>query len=208
MTEIVTRKQAKALGLTRYFSGSTCLRGHVAERWTQNGKCIACHYEDNPLLPKDRFMTPEEAKEADKAAKRRHYLRNKEEFKRKAAQWKKYNPDKVRAGQAKWREKPSSKAITFMRDSLRRVLKLEKNGRTENILGYTRVELKAHIERQFTKGMCWDNYGMWHIDHIVSISQLIKEGITDPKIINALSNLKPIWAKDNLKKNAKLESLL
>ena len=208
MTEIVTRKQAKALGLTRYSPGSTCLRGHVAERWTNSGKCTACHYEDNPLLPKDRFMTPEEAKEAAKEAKRRHYLRNKEEVKRKAAQWKMENPRKVREGESKWRQKPSSKSITFMRDSLRRVLKLEKNGRTEKILGYTRAELTTHIEKQFTKGMSWDNHGVWHIDHIVSISQFIKEGVTDPKIINALSNLKPIWAKDNLKKNAKLESLL
>lgn len=77
MTEIVTRKQAQELGQKRYFSGSTCLRGHISERWTQSGKCIACHYEDKPLLPKDRFMTPEQAKEAAKAAKHRHYLRNK-----------------------------------------------------------------------------------------------------------------------------------
>lgn len=208
MTEIVTRKQAKSLGLTRYFSGSTCLRGHVSERWTQSGKCTACHYEDNPLLPKDRFMTPEDAKEAAKETKRRYYLRNKEEIRRRGAQWKKDNPQKVRAEEANRRKKPSSKAIRFMRDSLRRVLKLEKNGRTEKILGYTRAELIAHIERQFTKGMRWDNHGMWHIDHIIPISHFIKEGVTDPKIINAFSNLKPVWAKDNLKKNAKLETLL
>lgn len=95
-----------------------------------------------------------------------------------------------------------------MRTSLRRVLKVEKHGRTEKILGYTRAELVNHIEKQFLKGMTWENYGLWHIDHIIPISKFIADGIDSPEIINCLSNLKPIWAKDNLKKNKNTESLL
>ena len=208
MTAIVTRKQAKEIGLSRYFPGSECPRCHVSERWTANAKCVACHYEDKPLLPKDRFMTKEQAKEAAKQAKLRHYLRNKDEFKRKSAQWKKDNPSKVRASESKWRKKETSKAIIFMRDSLRRVLKTEKHGRTEKILGYTRSELIQHIERQFLKGMSWENHGLWHIDHITPISKLLADGETDLSVINCLSNLKPIWAKDNLVKNNKAGSLL
>ena len=42
---VVTRAQAKALGLKRYFMGcgSPCRRhGHISERKTVDGKCIAC----------------------------------------------------------------------------------------------------------------------------------------------------------------------
>jgi hypothetical protein len=37
----------------------------------------------------------------------------------------------------------------------------------EAILGFTTAQLKDHLERQFTKGMTWDNYGAWHVDHCV-----------------------------------------
>ena len=95
-----------------------------------------------------------------------------------------------------------------MRSSLRRVLKTENSGRTEHVLGYSRYELRSHIERQFLKGMSWDNHGEWHIDHITPISVFLEQGISDPRVINCLTNLKPIWAKDNLSKNNKLEYLI
>lgn len=39
---MVTRAEAKALGLGRYFSGSRCKHGHVSERATRNGDCLEC----------------------------------------------------------------------------------------------------------------------------------------------------------------------
>lgn len=205
--ETVTRKRAKELELTRYFSGSYCLAGHASERWTCNGRCVACHYEKNPLSPK-RIWTDEERASAQKENKRRYYLKNKKLLSQRNKQWKIDNPEKLKHSWSEWRKKPNSKAITFMRDSLRRALKIEKNGRTEKILGYTRNDLKAHIERQFQPGMSWSNHGDWHIDHIVPIIKLLNSGEKDPAVINCLSNLQPIWAKDNLKKNNRQVSLL
>ena len=42
MPKIITRQQAQTLGLTRYFTGQPCKHGHVAERRTDTGNCIAC----------------------------------------------------------------------------------------------------------------------------------------------------------------------
>lgn len=39
---IVTRDKARALGLTRYFSGKPCPHGHIDERSTANGTCLTC----------------------------------------------------------------------------------------------------------------------------------------------------------------------
>lgn len=45
MTEVVTRKQAKALGLKTYFTGKPCINGHVDERYTLSGSCLTCRKE-------------------------------------------------------------------------------------------------------------------------------------------------------------------
>jgi hypothetical protein len=37
-----TRREAKALGLKKYFNGKACPRGHIVERYI-SGMCVACH---------------------------------------------------------------------------------------------------------------------------------------------------------------------
>jgi hypothetical protein len=78
-----------------------------------------------------------------------------------------------------------------------------KTTHSEKMLGYTNQELVIHIGSLFLPGMSWENRTEWHIDHIKPISLFVKEGITDNKIICALSNLQPLWAEDNLRKNDK-----
>lgn len=39
--EIVTRAQAKAAGLKRYFTGKPCKHGHITERYIA-GRCVEC----------------------------------------------------------------------------------------------------------------------------------------------------------------------
>ena len=67
-------------------------------------------------------------------------------------------------------------------------------------LGYTTEELKQHLERQFKKGMNWENKGEWHIDHIVPVSSFNIESIDSPEFraCFGLANLRPIWADDNM----------
>ena len=76
-----------------------------------------------------------------------------------------------------------------------------KEGYTIDIIGYSSLDLKLHLESLFTDGMSWDNYGKWEIDHIKPLSKFPKD--TDIKIVNALSNLQPLWWEDNNKKSNK-----
>jgi len=39
---IIVRKDARALGLTRYYNGKPCPHGHVTERLVSNGTCLKC----------------------------------------------------------------------------------------------------------------------------------------------------------------------
>ena len=42
---IILRKAAKEKGLSRYYTGEPCIRGHVSERITNNGGCVSCAKE-------------------------------------------------------------------------------------------------------------------------------------------------------------------
>lgn len=88
---------------------------------------------------------------------------------------------------------------------LRKDLKGNKNNKTFTILGYTVGELKKHLEEQFKEGMSWDNYGDWHIDHIIPRDALPYKTIQEENFKRcwSLINLQPLWKIDNLKKSNK-----
>ena len=77
-----------------------------------------------------------------------------------------------------------------------------KENNTIDLLGYSAIELKEHIESIFTEGMSWDNHGEWHIDHIIPVSSFDKS--EKMSVVNSLDNLQPLWAKDNLSKGSKI----
>lgn len=80
-------------------------------------------------------------------------------------------------------------------------------GRIFDLLGYSKNEFIAHFEARFNKGMSWDNYGDWQIDHIKPISKFTIKSYQclDFKKCWSLSNLQPLWAEDNRKKGSKYE---
>jgi hypothetical protein len=82
-------------------------------------------------------------------------------------------------------------------------IKQNKPTNTINLLGCTWEEAKAHFESLFQEGMTWENHGEWHIDHIRPVSLFTE---TDMHLMNHISNLQPLWAKDNLTKKDKYNS--
>ena len=79
-------------------------------------------------------------------------------------------------------------------------IKEGKQGRSEEILGYTKTKFIAHIESKFTDGMDWDNM----IDgYIIPVQAFLDNNVFDVKIINHLSNLQPLFRRDNIVKGWK-----
>tara|TARA_R110000764_G_scaffold19848_1_gene51652 strand:+ start:26 stop:352 length:327 start_codon:yes stop_codon:yes gene_type:complete len=77
-----------------------------------------------------------------------------------------------------------------------------KDSKTQEMLGVDWEVCKAHIERQFTKGMNWANYSKWHVDHIIPLASA-----KTPERLKQLchySNLQPMWAEDNIMKSDKI----
>lgn len=82
-------------------------------------------------------------------------------------------------------------------DSLRKT-KLIKLYKTKDILGIDIIKFKEYIEDKFEAGMSWDNYGDWHLDHIIPISYAIT--IDEIYKLSHYSNFQPLWEHDNLSK--------
>lgn len=103
------------------------------------------------------------------------------------------------------------RAYQSLSGQIRNALRGSKDGRCwETLVGYNRKQLVSHLERQFVGEMSWNNYGEWHIDHILPASGFGLLGWTDGEIAAcwALSNLRPLWAADNLSKKDRRVTLL
>lgn len=170
---------------------------------------------DNP----ERVRAYEDAREYKatekiRATRRAWALANIEKVRAKSKAWKAANPELVRASRKRYKAKvmasPHGNLCNRMRCAVRRSLAQGKSGSTFDLLGYTCDELRAHLERQFLPGMTWGNMGKWHIDHIVPLSSFSFSSSVDHgfHLAWALSNLRPLWAKENVSKNAKRLFLL
>lgn len=145
---------------------------------------------------------PEKAKE--------YYLNNKEIILKRNKEWIENNKEYFRylnsENTKKWLK--NNPHVVVWRQILYRTVRSfgkVKESSTQDILGYTADELKIHIESLFVNGMSWDNWGEWHIDHIIPLNFFDKE--TPIHIVNSLSNLRPLWAEENLKRSKKLKPI-
>lgn len=136
-----------------------------------------------------------------KQRKRLEYIRNIEKYKE-------YGKNRVRDYKKEYSDLRKSEIRTLkysLRNRIYQAFKyrnMKKNVSTSELLGCDFNYAKIHIEKKFTEGMSWDNYGEWHIDHIVPLnSAKTKEEI---KELFNYKNLQPLWAKDNLSKGCKI----
>jgi len=101
---------------------------------------------------------------------------------------------------------PAYKIIVNLRTRLHHALQGKtKSSHTITLLGCTPKELRVHLEKQFTPGMTWKNYGYngWHIDHIIPCSAFNLTNPEDQKKCFHFSNLQPLWKEDNFSKGSK-----
>jgi hypothetical protein len=121
------------------------------------------------------------------------------------------NKSKFAAYQRERRKRdPMFRLAQRMTSFISRSLRGTKCRRTwQSLVGYTLDDLKNHLEPQFLPGMSWENYGQWHIDHIVPIAA---HRFTSPedhefKKCWSLSNLRPLWGAENRSKNSKYQGI-
>jgi hypothetical protein len=118
-------------------------------------------------------------------------------------------PDKKRALHRQWRQRPGNRIGFNLRRNLHQALKVRASGRDwrsdaklKSIIGCSKAELIAHIERQFQPGMSWDNYGRggWEMDHIKPCASF---DLTDHEQVSRCfhyTNLRPLWQSANVRR--------
>jgi hypothetical protein len=120
------------------------------------------------------------------------------------------NKDKIRTYKKKWEtDKRKSDILFKLKQVLRHRIYIylkrkEKNKKFKSIelLGCSSSFLKEHIEKQFQLNMTWDNYGDWHIDHIIPLNSANSE--EELFKLCHYTNLQPLWAYDNLSKGCRI----
>lgn len=216
MYQLISKKQAIELGVTKYYTGKPCRRFHDSERFCKGGECVKCRILrvtseyfilNKRLKAREKYRENIESIRAEKAEWRE---RNREKIKEYHKAWRDKNRDRVREQKSKrfklrYHNDVEFKLECICREHLYRVLLKCEIDSKPKISRYSSRELMERLESTWTEGMSWDNYGYdgWHIDHIKPISVFIAEGETDPMVINGLENLQALWAFDNMSKGSR-----
>lgn len=152
---------------------------------------------------------------------------NKEEIAAYQKAWYGKNKERIVAQQKDYRRTPTARSVrnnyqcnrlridpqyklasnlrTRVASAIRKFQK-GKKGSAVRDLGCSMDELIPHLEALFQENMTWENYGKWHVDHILPLFHF---DLTDrEQFLKAChyTNLQPLWARDNLKKGNKCQS--
>jgi hypothetical protein len=178
------------------------------------------YYEKNPeklkqgieKLKEWQEKNTERAKKSNATWRKKNQTRvnSSESAKKSRERYKERNKEKIQKYQNEYMVERRKDDILFklasnMRTRLYYFYKnsgLKKSQKTDDIIGCSWEELCEHIKSQFVEGMSYENYGKWHIDHIVPLASAKNE--EDLKKLCNYKNLQPLWAEDNLKKNDKI----
>lgn len=170
--------------------------------------------------PVDRFRKHPKGKDGlrskcrpcENARNRRWAEKNIEVCRKIQREWRRAHPE-ARAKYMKERRQSDERLVVYGRVQCQfgRLVRGGRIGaksrRLFETLGYSVEDLVRHLERQFTQGMSWDAFkrGEIHIDHIVPVAAFSFTSPEDDefKACFALTNLRPMWARENQRKSAK-----
>lgn len=206
---ILSRADALARGLKRYYTGIPCGRGHNAKRYSSNHMCTVCAYErlEKKYAARRALKKPTETP-AEYHKRRYADPEIRQKIKENNARWAAENPEKVKAKSARayernrerirmlarvgrqakreerlarYRDDPHYRMTILMRTRIGKLIKRgDKSASTKVLLGCDRETFITHIEKQFKPGMTWDNWSM-HGWHVDHIRPLISFDLTVPE---------------------------
>lgn len=161
-------------------------------------------YKNDPIYSK---------RKKDKSNKNYHSLTPQQKFERNKKNRLKENPNKRRIYSRNYHKQRAKKDINFrLMATLRARVRgaIYNNGsiksfKTIKLIGCDIQNLKRYLQSKFKPGMSWENYGKWHIDHIIPMSKFNLKSKSEQLICCNYKNLQPLWARENLSKGNKYE---
>lgn len=187
-------------------------------------RCIKCHKAIIQLRPvnyqKNIKNNPNPKRKEGftngmptKQYRREYYEKNKSKISLQKKKYNSLNRDSINKNKREYLKKRKKEDLVFRLKILFRsscfkyFQKMIKNTNrinlsAEKILGASIEVVKKHIERQFKKGMTWENHGEWEIDHIIPLASAKTE--EELKLLFHYRNLQPLWQKENKIKSDKI----
>lgn len=184
---VVTRAEAKAAGLKRFFTGIPCPHRHLSQRQTANGQCWGCKKQ-----PSKEYMAAWNVKnhERRKAINQRYrekhpdywpayYAKNSATILAQNAVWRKDNKEAAREGTATWHKANPERLKRIHRKwVLRNPEKVAATARTRRATklaadgSHTVADVLAMLDRQGGKCVyCLKSIrSKYHVDHIVPLA--------------------------------------
>lgn len=192
-----------------------CNKKH--KEWTKGTQCNNCRslmkqksYQNNKQKYLERVKNYYQENKEEKLKYAKQYrIKNKDKY----DEYFSINAEKIYKQRAKREKQRRNTDIGFriesnLRKRLYRAITINKKYQsTSEYLGCSIEELKTHLEKQFKKGMTWDNYGKWHIDHIIPCASFDLTKEEEQRKCFHYSNLQPLWAIENIKKSNKISNI-
>lgn len=169
LPQIISRSEAKAAGLKRYFTGKACKRNHISERSVANLTCLACQRHVPPLnkptlissiykvqekgLSRKDYDDSPRGRSLKRAAGKRYYYSPQGSASRERRR-KKPRSDAARAALRRYKRTDKGKISGVIHNNLRRARKLTQIGEftTDDYKRLLSTQKKCHICRKpFTK---------------------------------------------------------
>lgn len=165
---------------------------NIAKRAGSNDLCRDCYSVKWKNLNKESLSI----------YKKQYDINNKAKIRNQTKEWRLKNKDKQNAYYAEKRKNPQYRLAHNLRSRLYDFLKGKiKHKSTENLTGCSFVELKKHLEDQFTPDMTWENYGSyWCVDHIVPLISIDLNDRIGLEQLSHYSNLRPLTITENSNK--------
>jgi hypothetical protein len=137
--EIISRQEALARGLKRYFTAMPCPDGHVAERNVQSKGCLTCQAIKNRKYRQQRRGYRIENREKLNERRKRYRIENREKYRAAAKMY--YYKNKVKC------EEASRRSRIKHADKIKKQRMLNRTLNRERILEYERRYRYKHRDK-------------------------------------------------------------